>query len=449
MANLPAVPQNMAPIEWYAEVPRSVVRHVTFGLVMLVFALGGFGLWAFKAPLAAAVITPGSFMATGRNKVVQHLEGGIIKKILIAEGDTVTAGQPLLLLDETSALANERELFLRQIRLEAIEARILAEYERKDKPDFPQYLKDLRSDYEVAGVLDGQTVAFNAGKQGLDNDIALINQNIEALKVRAVGYERQLNAIKMQNEILNEDLVSKQTLLDKGLIRRTEVNALRRALAETDGQMGRLEAEMQEIDEVTKKYTAQINQTLSEYRNAALDELQVVQGELDGIREQMRKAQNILKRVEVLAPVSGTVVRLYYHTAGGVIESGKAIAEILPKDEPLIIEVQVPRNEIDSVQQGQEATVRLTALNQRTTPVLKGEVFYVSADAVADNSQELPQEVYIARVSVLPEEMSRVRGFTPTPGMPVEIMIQTAERTFFQYLTKPITDSMLRAFREQ
>ncbi|TMM54783.1 HlyD family type I secretion periplasmic adaptor subunit [Sulfitobacter sabulilitoris] len=447
MANLP-VPTTV-PAEWYADVPRSVTRHVTFGLVLILVAFGGFGLWAFKAPLAAAVITPGSFVATGKNKVVQHLEGGIIKEILVSEGDKVSAGQPIVLLDETSAMANERELFLRQVRLEAIEARLLAQYERKPRPDFPRHLLDLRSDFEVAAILDGQTVAFNSDRQGLENDTALILQNIEALKVRSIGYDRQLSAVQMQNEILKEDMASKQTLLDKGLVRRTEVNALRRALAETEGQMGRIDAEMREIEEISKKYTAQIEQTNSEYRNAALDELQVVQAELDGIREQMRKAHNILQRVEVLAPVSGTVVRLYYHTSGGVIESGKAIAEILPADEPLIIEVQVPRNEIDSVQQGLPATVRLIALNQRTTPVLQGQVFYVSADAIVDSSQDRPQEIYIARISVAPDEMGRVRGFSPTPGMPVEIMIQTEERTFFQYLTKPITDSMTRAFREQ
>jgi HlyD family secretion protein len=143
------------------------------------------------------------------------------------------------------------------------------------------------------------------------------------------------------------------------------------------------------------------------------------------------------------------VVRLHYHTAGGVIESGKAIAEILPSGEPLIIEVSIPRTEIDVVRKGQEATVRLTGLNARTTPILIGKVFYVSADAIMDSNQDVPQEIYIARVSVHPSELKRVRGFTPTPGMPAQIMIQTEERTFIQYLMKPVTDSMTRAFREQ
>jgi HlyD family secretion protein len=437
------------PLEWYSEVPRSVTKHIIFGLFLFVFAFGGFGYWAMKAPLAAAVIAQGGFVATGSNKIVQHLEGGIINAILVDEGDTVVKGQPILLLDETSALATERELFLRQVRLEAMEARILAEHAGDDRLIFPIHIESLRSDFSVASMLDGQTITFDAASRQLRNDIVLLEQSIEALTVRASGYDYQLVATNTQLDILREDLKDKQVLLDRGLIRRSEVSALRRAIAEAEGQIGRLTAEVEEIFEVTERYNAQIAQTISERQSAALDELQLVQSELESVREQARRAENILLRSEVQAPVSGTVVSLHYHTAGGVIESGKAIAEILPTGEPLIIEVSIPRTEVDVVHQGQMATVRLTGLNARTTPILEGEVYYVSADAILDRRQEMPQEVYIARVSVSQEQLDRVRGFAPTPGMPAEIMIQTEARTFFQYLTKPITDSMNRAFREQ
>jgi len=181
----------------------------------------------------------------------------------------------------------------------------------------------------------------------------------------------------------------------------------------------------------------------------ALDELGVSEADLESVREKSRQASSVLARAVVRAPVDGTVVRLHYYTPGGVIETGKPIAEILPADAPLIIEAQIPRTDIDSVVTGQTATVRLVALNQRTTPVLTGEVFYVSADAVLEEASGIPQEVYLARVSLEPDEMDRVRGFIPTPGMPAEIMIQTEERTFAAYIAKPIVDSMSRAFREQ
>lgn len=437
------------PVQWYEDVPRSVTKHIIFGITLMAVSFGGFSLWAFRAPLAAAVISQGSFVATGRNKIVQHLEGGIIKDIAVSEGETVVAGQIILTLDETSAMASQRELFLRKIRLEASEARILAEYNGEDRLVFPIEIDSLRSDFEVATILDSQRISFDVAVQGLRNDIALLERNIDALQIRSSGYSTQLSATQTQLEILQEDLLSKETLLGKGLVRRVEVSAIRRAIAEAEGSIGRLTAEISEFEQISQKYQAQIDQTVGHYRRAALDELQSVQSELESVREKNRKAQGILTRAEVRAPVAGTVVRLHYHTVGGVIESGKAIAEILPSDQPLIIEVQVPRTEIDSVKTGQPATVRLTALNQRTTPVLDGMVYYVSADTIPDKSSGVVQEVYLARVSIAASELKRVPGFTPTPGMPTEIMIQTAERTFIQYITKPITDSMTRAFREQ
>ena len=448
--SVPAIPQSQAlvPANWHDDVPRSVSRHIIFGVVLMLAAFGGFGIWATQAPLAAAVISQGSFIATGRNKIVQHLEGGIIKGIFVAEGDMVTAGQVLVRMDETAALGQERELFLRQARLEVVKARYLAQYEQADELVYPQHLAELRADIEIATMMEGQTLGFNVAMQGLRNDIALLERSIDALAIRASGYVSQLEATQLQLEIMQEELTDKQSLLDQGLIRRTDVNVVRRAIAEAEGQIGRLTAEIAEIEEVRGRYTAQIKQRVGEHRDQALDEVNLAEAELDGIREQVRTAQEVLRRVEITAPVSGTIVRLYYHTAGGVVESGKAIAEILPSDEPLIIEAQIPRTEIDSVKIGFPATIRLSALNQRTTPVLNGTVYYVSADTVSD-AGEAAQEVYVARISIVPQELQRVSGFSPTPGMPAEIMIQTAERTFVQYLAKPIVDSMSRAFREQ
>ncbi len=437
------------PQEWYADVPRSVTRHVVFGFTLMAIAFGGFGWWAFNAPLAAAVIAQGSFVATGHNKIIQHLEGGIIKEILVKEGDTVLAGQIILALDETVALASERELFLRQVRLEATEVRILAALSPQERLVFPPALLEKRGDFEVATILDGQNNAFKVAVQALNNDIALLERNIEALRIRSMGYERQLISMRLQASILSEDLADKSTLFERGLMRKSEVNMVRRALAESEGQVARLASEVTELAEISRRYETQIEQTLSAHRQAAVDELQVVQSELDSVREKARKAISVLRRAEIKSPVSGTVIRLYYHTAGGVIESGRAIAEILPSDEPLIIEAQVARTEIENVTIGQMATVRLVGLNQRTTPVLNGLVYYVSADAVTDRSGEGAREVYVTRVSIPVDELMRVPGFTPTPGMPAEVLIQTAERSFIDYLVKPISDSMNRAFREQ
>lgn len=436
-------------LEWYRDVPRSIRKQTILGVLLLICTFGGFGYWSFSAPLAAAVISQGSFVATGENKKVQHLEGGIIRKILVQEGDHVKAGQAIVLLDETAALANERQLILRRARLEAINARLQAEANDLEDIKFPEHLSELRADPAIAAIIDGQVTNFRSSRAKLQSDLQLFVSNTESLKHRAHGYDQQRLSMERQLGFLRDEHEAKDKLLKQGLIRRTEVNAIKRAMADAEGQIGRLSSEVAETNAQIKKHQEQIAQTMASYRQTALDETQSIQAELDNVREQTRSAANILKRASILAPVSGTIVKLHYHTSGGVIESGKTIAEILPTGVPLIIEAQVSRTDIDSVHIGQGAIVRLTALNQRTTPVLNGEVYYVSADSLADKENGIDREIYLARVSLSGNELRRVYGFAPTPGMPAEIMIQTEERTFFEYITKPIVDSMNRAFREQ
>lgn len=436
--------------EWHDDVPRSITKHVTFGLLLLVLAFGGFGAWAFRAPLAAAVIAQGSFVATGRNKIVQHLEGGIIHEILVNEGDVIEEGDVILTLDETAALANRSELETRKSRLEATVTRLVAEYRELDELEFSDdLLRRAEENAEVASILDGQRLSFHVARASLDNDLALLKSNINAFDIRANGYRIQHDSYKEIVELLIEEFEDKSTLLKNGLIRQSEVNSLLRAKIEAQGQIGRLQAEVNENEQLKLKHKTQIEKVRGLYRESALDELQVIQAELESVREKYRKAANVMARSEVTAPVSGIVVRLHYFTPGGVIESGKPIAEILPSNAPLIVETLILRTDIDSVHLGQSAVVRLTGLNARTTPVLEGTVDYVSADAISDSSSGVTREVFIARVSLSPEELGRVAGFVPTPGMPAEIMIQTAERTFAQYIARPLVDSMSRAFREQ
>jgi HlyD family type I secretion membrane fusion protein len=435
-------------IDWYSEVPRSIRKHALAGILLAGLGFGGFGTWAATAPLAAAVISAGSFVATGENKVVQHLEGGIIQEILVSEGDHVSVGQPLIHLDGTAADVKRRQLFLRQARLEATVARLSAQAKVAREIAFPPIITDNARDGDIAAIIESQLASFRSARTRMDSEVGLLEQNMESLKFRVEGLRRQRDAMNEQLTFLKDEYSGKLKLLSEGLIRKPEVNAIQRAMADAEGQLGRLDSEVSETNAQIEKFKQQINQTVTELVQRALEELQTAEGDLDAVREESREAQDVLRRATINAPVSGVVVRMYYHTAGGVIESGKKILEILPSDVPLIIETQIQRKDIDAVKAGQNATVRLVALNRRTTPVLEGNVFYVSADALADAS--VPNtEVYLARIRLPQGELSRVKGFSPTPGMPVEVMIQTGERTFFDYLSRPVRDSMSRAFTEQ
>ncbi|MEM6712552.1 MAG: HlyD family type I secretion periplasmic adaptor subunit [Pseudomonadota bacterium] len=435
--------------EWYQDVPRSIRGYTVFGIVLLTLTFGTFGAWAFYAPLAAAVIAQGSFVASGQNKIVQHFEGGIIEEILVAEGQSVSEGERLLILDETAALANQRQLELRAILLEAIQVRLTSEFHEEEAMAMPQDLLDRRSEPEIADIVTSQERNFLASRRKLASDIALLESNIASLGARATGYGEQLVSIEVQIGYLRSELEDKRSLLNQGYIRESEINALERAIAEAEGQVGRLAAQIEEARIQQTTFERQIQQTRAAYRQVAIDELQSVEAEYDGVREQIRAAEDILMRSTIHAPVTGIIVRSHYHTPGGVIESGKPIFEITPANVPLLIEAQVGRNDIDSIIVGQSAMIRLTALDQRTTPVLDGIVEYISADALPTRVGDGEMDVYFVRVSVAREELARVPGFNPTPGMPAEVMVQTKTRTFFSYLARPILDSMSRAFREQ
>ena len=442
------MPRKSDPDGLYDRVPRSVRGHLVFGLVLLVLTFGGFGAWAFRAELSAAVMAPGSFVATGRNKIVQHLEGGIIRELLVGEGDVVSAGQVLVSLDRTAAIANQRELKLRRARLEAISARLRAEYSGLETLSFAGFLLENEDEPAFAAIMGEQSAAFGAARARLDGEIVLLQSNIAASNSRIEGYEGQLQAVETQLALLQEDFDARDTLLQRGLVRRSEVNTLARAIADAEGEAGRLKSLIAETREDIYKAKSEIEHALNRHAQAALDESQGIEAELDSVREQSRKAQDVVARAEITSPVSGTIVRMYYHTSGGVIEAGKPIMEILPRDAPLIVETQIARADIDAIEIGQKAAVRLSSLNQRTTPVLEGTLVYVSADALTTQADGVAQEIYVARIDLAPEELRRIRGFNPTPGMPAEVMIETSARTFAQYLIKPIEDSLSRAFRE-
>ncbi|MEZ2128492.1 MULTISPECIES: HlyD family type I secretion periplasmic adaptor subunit [unclassified Sinorhizobium] len=436
-------------IEWYSEVPRSIRLHTVIGLAILFATFGGFGLWAATAPLASAVIAQGSFVATGNNKIVQHLEGGIIKEMRVNEGEVVHEGDILVTLDPTAALANERMLQLRRLRLEAVVARLKAEALGSSQLTIPDIVMAEASDPDVNTIIQSQNTIFHSKQIKLQEQLNLIEKNIKSLQYRAVGYEGQKQSFERQLALLTEERDSKARLVKVGYMRRTDLLAIERAIADAMGDISRLQGELNEGEAQIARYQQEAVIAVNSNKQAALDALETAESDLESVREQAREASGVLERTVIRSPVSGTVVRSYYHTAGGVITTGKPIMEILPANVPLIIEAQVLRTSIDQLHEGQTAAIRLSSLNRRTTPVLEGKVFYVSADSIEETNGATMKDVYIVRVSITNDEVKRVHGFHPVPGMPADVLIQTSERTFFEYLTKPITDSMSRAFKER
>ncbi|MEM7567947.1 MAG: HlyD family type I secretion periplasmic adaptor subunit, partial [Pseudomonadota bacterium] len=415
---------------------------------IIAVTVAGFGSWAATAPIAGAVVATGTFVATGTNKTVQHLEGGIIEEILVSEGDEVEAGQVLVRLDLTSAQTERRRLRLQIMRLMAIHARVQAEAAFAETLRMPDELLALsKTDPDVAEMVTNQVITFEAGRRHVASEVAILEDSIAGLKARQEGTRIQRAHVQEQLGLIADELAAKQSLLDKGLTRRSEVLALRRLESNLRGEIGRLDGEYGDAVERIARVREEIGNAHNRFRKSAADNLHEASGELQDLRERMRRADLTIARKEIKAPVAGIVVRMRYHTSGGVIEAGKPVLELLPVREELLLEARVMPKDIDVVARGQTATVRLTALNQRTTPMMSGEVVYLSADALRDERTGLV-DTYVARIRLNPTTEFGFAGFRPTPGMPAEVLITTTDRTFLEYLVQPVKDSMSRAFRE-
>ena len=440
------------PRSWYDDVPRATKTHKVLGYTAVAITVLGFGLWANVALISGAIVATGLFVTTGQNKVVQHLEGGVIKDILVREGDIVEPGQVLVRLDDTTPRAELRRLAIRNVLNTAKTARYMAEIQGDRQVDFPTDLAPKSAGLDIRDIdeiIDTQRLAFDARRKNVDTQIAALADAITGLQQRIDAGGLQEQSVKQQVELIREEFASKSTLLPGGLIKKSELLALQRSEANLVGEIGRLGGDVGDARARiarTKEEMAGIRATAIK---DAVEQLHQVGADLADVRERMRAAEGVLGRIEIKAPVRGAVVKLRYHTAGGVIEPGKPVLEIVPSREDLLVEARVRSRDIDHVEIGQRAEVRLTALDQRITPMAHGHVVYVSADAVPDDAKpgQAPDS-YITRIRLDQLGSHSDPNFKAKPGMPAEVYIQTGERTFFQYLMKPVADSMNRAFRE-
>lgn len=442
--------------EWHKNVPRSTRTPSVIGFAVLVICGVGFGAWAGLAPLQGAVVASGSFVATGQNKQIQHLEGGILREVYVKEGEVVEAGQTLARLDDTAAKAKLRRLQTRQYRLIASRARLEAELSEKDDMETPAAYLAVAKDPEMSSILERQRSELKSRRVKLNAEQDVFRKEIAGLNESILGYQAQVKSAQSRLALFKEELQYKSALLEKQLARKADVLSLQRSEAGIGGELGEQNGRIADAKEKIARANQQIASLRSTALQKAIEELRTTETELDDLEEQARAAQDVVNRVEIKAPVRGAIVKLNYHTQGGVVPPGGVILEMLPVNEELLIEVRVKPADVVNVREGQEALVRLSSLNQRITPMIAARVSYLSADIVADQSGQNAQQAsssrgssFIVRVKMDPDDVKRkAENFQPAPGLPADVFIKTAERTFFDYIMQPVFDSFARAFRE-
>ncbi len=424
-----------------------VAGTVALALFATALGLGGFGYWAATAPLASGAVAAGEVRVDTNRKTVQHFEGGIVRELLVREGQRVRAGQALVRLDPLAAQVDRAVLQNRLVTAMAEEARLVAERDLSPRIDFPKEVIARKDAPEIAAVLRTQTEMFDSQRRALEGEIAVHTKRIDQARALIASLAGQVESTRRQLALINEEAATAREMLRKGYERKPRVLALERRAFELEGERTALEGKIATSRETIAESEASIEALRRKRGNAVAGELDKARSRRAEAEEQLRKASDQLKRTDVLAPQSGVVLGLKYFAPGAVVPAGGAILDIVPDDERLVMTVRVSPLDIDVVREGLSAEVRFVAYKQRITPTLSGRVVHVSPDAVTDQKSQLTY--YLARLEVGAHELGRVPAVKLYPGMPVEAVILTGDRTLLDYLLRPVLDSFAKAFREQ
>jgi HlyD family secretion protein len=423
-------------------------RSILAGALVIGLGLGGFCLWAAAAPLAGAAIAPGVISPDGSRRTVQHLEGGIIQRILVEDGSVVRAGDPLIVLEDVQARAGHDVLRARFHTLAAAQARLLAEQAGAADIRFPDWLIEATgNDATALEAMVAQRQLFRTRAQGLADRRAILAQRIAQLREEIAGLEAQIMADGRQIELIAGEIEGLEHLYRKGLTPKTRLLELQREQSDIEGDRAERRARIarahQAIGETELQIIAQGTALLDE----ANEELSGVQAELAEVEQRLAASRDVLARTLIKAPSAGTVVELRFHTAGGVIRPGEPVLDIVPDDEELLVDARVSPLDIDVVAPGLPAQIILPAFKQRHLPRIEGRVRRVSADAIVDPHSG--ERYFAARIEVDPTQLAALEPpVALAPGMPAEVYITIAERTMLDYLLQPVFDSLRRAFRE-
>jgi len=421
-------------------------RSMVLGFAMIAVGIGGFGLWAGLAPLQGAAVATGTVVVDSKRKTIQHLEGGIVREILVHDGDRVRTNQVLMRLDDTQASSTLQQVTARYAAAAALVARLTAEEQGKTAIEFPPDLLSHRNDPEIAKLIAGQTSIFKSQLDELNSQTQILGQRNAQAEEEIRGLEAQIKAQREQLRLIGEEITNKSALLDRGLVTKPQVLLLQRQQAEIEGAMNQNVAAIARAKQVVAETQLRISDLRTNRVNeASKDHGEALKDMLD-FAEKTRAARDVLNRTVVRAPLDGTVMELAAHTIGGVVSPASTLMEIVPTADQLTVEAKVDVKDIDHVHAGLPAQVRLVNYSQRDTPTLDGKVDWVSADRVDD--PKAGASYYSAKIDVDRTQLKALDNVHLYPGMPVEVMILGNERTVFDYLLGPVNRTFARAMRE-
>jgi HlyD family type I secretion membrane fusion protein len=419
---------------------RWIIRAGLAVIVAGVLALGG---WAALAPLSGAVIAPGYVKVDLNRKVVQHQEGGIVRAIRVRDGDKVTEGQELVVLDDVRIDA-QLDLLRTQLDGErAKAARLEAERSYAAKPKFP---KDIAEQPRTIEIVERETALFRARRDAVETQVAVLRTQIKESQQEAAALAEQITAEERALKLQKAELEANEQLLEKGYIQKTRILTLQRAVSEYEARHGEHRAELSRARQRASELELRILTMRNQYAQQASDELKDTTTRIFDLEERIRPSKDAAARQKIVSPIAGEVVGLKVFTSGSVIGPRDVLMEIVPTEKRLIVEARIRPDDINYVRAGSEADIRLSAFKARTTPLVYGSVIYVSGDRMTDPQTGVAY--YVVHIDVPDRSLADAGNLRLTAGMPAEVFIRTDNRSTLDYLTAPVTDYLRRGMRE-
>ena len=421
------------------------------GFVAIALVFGGFGVWGALAPLDRAAVAQGQVAVESNNNAVQHLEGGIVREILVRDSQQVKEGDVLLRLQPTNAQAN-LDLLRKQVDVGlAQEARLVAEQTRADQIKFPADLLARRTVAETDMAIKDQERQFRERRQTLEGQVGILAAQIEQKQQDMAGRLRQKESLASQLASYKTEMTTVFPLVAKGYYAKNKYLALERDATRVEGDFGLAESDIARLAKGVEEAKLQIKQTRFKFDEDVSNALNDIRGKMSDAREKIVMAEDVLTRVDVRAPRSGTVLGLKVHGVGAVVKPGETLAEIVPLGEGLMVTARISPSDIESVEVGQTAEVRFSNFSSRQTSVILGKVVSLSPDAMVDQTgnQQQQQPYFSAKVVIdynaVPENIAK----KIQPGMQADVLISTGERTALTYFLGPLKSSFAKTFREK
>ncbi len=421
---------------------------VLFGFVAITVFFGTFTVWSTLAPLSRAAVAPGLIQVEGTRKTIQHLEGGIVREILVKNGDVVHQGQVLMRLDDTASDSTTASLRAIRWSMMAQAARAQAELAGEDKITFPSTLMEAaKNDPYAVEAIQAQQILFGSQQAGLQSQIKVLDLRAEEAKSLVDAADGQLKSLQRQLDLIDTEIADVAGLLRSGLETKPHLYALQRTLAQLLGNRNDAFAERARAETQISEARAQITQLRNQKTQAASDELRDANVKVIEASEKLRAAEDVSTRRTIVAPDDGTILNMRFFTIGAVVRPGEAVMELVPSHDRLVADVRIQPHDVDDIHTGMSAEVRFPAFSSRLTPYLNGTVTYIAPDATDDEKAHMT--FYRAQVEISEQELKRLpQQEKVIAGMPVQVEILAGKRSLLQYLIQPMMNSFSRAFHE-